>query len=76
MARASVAAGVTVLACTPHILPGVYNNSGPQIRTAVARLQTVLDQEGIPLQLIAGADIHIVPDFVGGLAVRPSPDAG
>ena len=67
MARASVAAGITVLACTPHILPGVYNNSGPQIRTAVAQLQTVLDEEGIPLELIAGADIHIVPDFVGGL---------
>jgi protein-tyrosine phosphatase len=67
MARASVAAGITVLACTPHILPGVYHNSGPQIRSAVAQLQTVLDQEGIPLHLIAGADVHIVPDFVAGL---------
>ncbi len=28
MARIAVASGVTVLACTPHILPGVFDNSG------------------------------------------------
>jgi protein-tyrosine phosphatase len=26
MARQAVAQGVTVVACTPHILPGVYHN--------------------------------------------------
>jgi protein-tyrosine phosphatase len=67
MARASVADGVTVLACTPHILPGLYHNSGPQIRQATLELQEALDNEGIPLRLVAGADVHIVPDFVAGL---------
>lgn len=67
MARASVADGVTVLACTPHILPGLYHNSGPQIREAVRRLQLALDEKGIALQLVTGADVHIVPDFVSGL---------
>lgn len=67
MARLAVAGGVKVQACTPHILPGVYNNSGPQIRLAVARLQEALDQEGIALRLVAGADVHLVPDVVGGL---------
>jgi protein-tyrosine phosphatase len=67
MARAFVADGVTIVACTPHILPGLYHNTGPQIRLAVAALQLELDQEGIPLKLITGADVHIVPDFVGGL---------
>ena len=28
MARAAVAQGITVVACTPHILPGLYHNSG------------------------------------------------
>jgi protein-tyrosine phosphatase len=37
MARAFVADGVTVVACTPHILPGVYHNTGPQIRQAACR---------------------------------------
>jgi protein-tyrosine phosphatase len=67
MARAFVADGVTIVACTPHILPGLYHNTGPQIRQAVAALQLELDQEGIPLELITGADVHVVPDFVAGL---------
>ena len=67
MARAFVADGVTTLACTPHILPGLYHNTGPQIRQAVAALQQAVDAEGIPLQLIAGADNHITANFVAGL---------
>ena len=67
MAKAFVADGVTEVACTPHILPGVYHNSGPQIRQAVQNLQEVLDQQGIALRLVAGADNHIVPDFIAGL---------
>jgi protein-tyrosine phosphatase len=67
MARASVEQGVTVVACTPHILPGLYHNSGPAIRQATQELQGVLEQEGIPLQLVTGADVHMTPDFVAGI---------
>ena len=67
MARAFVADGVEVVACTPHILPGLYLNSGPAIRAAVAQMQERLEQAGIPLRLIAGADNHIIPDFVAQL---------
>jgi protein-tyrosine phosphatase len=67
MARASVAQGVTTLACTPHILPGLYNNSGPEIRAMIRQLQDVLAQEEIPLRLVTGADVHVTPDFVAGL---------
>lgn len=67
MARASVANGVEVQACTPHIMPGVWNNTGPAIRNAVAELQGHLDREGIPLRLVTGADVHIVPDLAAGL---------
>src|SRR5262245_8105986 len=67
MARTFVADGVSVVACTPHILPGLYHNSGPQIRQAVAKLQEVLDSEGIPLRVVTGADNHIVPNFVAEL---------
>jgi protein-tyrosine phosphatase len=67
MARAFVADGVTTVACTPHILPGLYHNTGPQIRQAVVELQQALGDNEIPLKLITGADVHIVPDFVGGL---------
>lgn len=67
MARAYVAQGVRAVACTPHILPGVYHNSGDGIRLAVARLQARLDEEGLPLYLTTGADNHVVADFVPGL---------
>ena len=67
MAKAFAADGVTVVACTPHILPGLYHNSGPQIRQATAWLQQVIKERGIPLQLVTGADNHIVPDFLAEL---------
>jgi protein-tyrosine phosphatase len=67
MAIATVADGVTHLACTPHILPGLYHNTGPQIRRATQALQQALDEHSIPLRLVSGADIHILPDFVEGL---------
>ncbi|MGE3266826.1 tyrosine-protein phosphatase [Methylocystis sp.] len=67
MARVAVANGVTVQACTPHIFPGVYDNSGPQIRLAVDEFQKCLDEHGIPLRLVTGADAHIVPNMAEGL---------
>ncbi|MBL8566237.1 MAG: capsular biosynthesis protein [Hyphomicrobiaceae bacterium] len=67
MARAYVAQGVTHVACTPHILPGLYHNTGLNIRAAVADLQARIDAEGLPLRLLTGADNHVVPEFVAGL---------
>ncbi|RTL82480.1 MAG: capsular biosynthesis protein [Hyphomicrobiales bacterium] len=67
MARIASSEGVVVQACTPHIFPGVYNNTGPQIRAAVVELQREIDEAGIELTLVTGADAHMVPDMVGGL---------
>jgi protein-tyrosine phosphatase len=67
MARLAVADGVTVTACTPHITPGVYDNKGPDILSAVAALQGQLDKAGIPLTLTSGCDAHLAPDLAEGL---------
>lgn len=67
MARIAVADGVTVTACTPHIMPGYYENTGPDIRVRVRRLQAELDEAGIPLRLTTGADVHLVPGLASGL---------
>ena len=67
MAKLYVDDGVTVVACTPHILPGLYHNSGPQIREATRALQQALDRDGIPLRLVTGADVHMAPDLIAGL---------
>ena len=67
MARMCVDQGVVCVACTPHILPGLYNNAGPQIWAAVDALQSHISDAGIELELVPGADNHVVPDFVSGL---------
>lgn len=67
MARAAVADGITVSACTPHIYPGLYENNAQGIARAVAAMQFTLERQGIPLQLVIGADVHVVPDLVEGL---------
>jgi protein-tyrosine phosphatase len=63
MASMASADGISTMACTPHILPGVYNNSGPAIRKAVTRLAERIAEAGIPISLVAGADVHIAPDL-------------
>lgn len=67
MARMAVADGITTLACTPHIYPGMYMNDGPGIKAARKVLQRELDEAGIPLQLVVGADVHLVPGLLDGL---------
>lgn len=66
MARMAVADGIRVVACTPHIYPGLYENSIETIEWSVRSLRQALAEEGIPLQLVIGADVHLVP----GLATR------
>ena len=42
MAQAFVADGVSVVACTPHILPGLYHNTGPEIRQRSGRVAATI----------------------------------
>lgn len=67
MARLAVADGTTHLACTPHIYPGVYQNSTATILPALQQLQSELDQHQIPLKLVIGADVHMMPEVMQGL---------
>ncbi len=64
MARIAAADGIETVACTPHIYPGLYENTGPKIAAAVTALQDLLTEHGIALQLVVGADAHLVPDMV------------
>jgi len=67
MARAYVDQGVACVACTPHILPGIYHNTGPLIREAISQLTAHLRDADLPLMLVPGADNHMVMDFIPGL---------
>ena len=67
MARMAVADGIAVVACTPHIYAGLYENTAPGIRKAIVAMRQTLVAEGIPLTLVEGADVHLAPDLVNDI---------
>ena len=67
MARMAAGDGIVVMACTPHIMPGLYDNAPSRIRTRVQTFQQKLLEAHIPLQVVAGSDAHMRPDFIQGL---------
>lgn len=64
MARMAAADGIEVMACTPHFMPGLYDNTASDIRRRVAVLNQKLIEEDIDLALVVGGDAHIRPDFI------------
>lgn len=68
MARMAVDDGITTIVCTPHIYPGVYENTKAGIEAAVTRLQRELDERGIALTLAVGADVHLAPHLADAIA--------
>ena len=64
MARIAVNDGITTLACTPHIYPGMYENNAQKICAATDALQQAINVAGIPLTLIYASDTHVMPDLV------------
>lgn len=73
MARMAVEDGVRIMACTPHILPGLYNNDAAGIGARVASLRQALGEAGIDLKLVVGADVHVAPDLPEKLAAGTVP---
>jgi protein-tyrosine phosphatase len=55
MARMAAADGIRTVACTPHIYPGMYENTADGIRAAIAVFQAQLDAAGIGLRLVDAA---------------------
>ncbi len=76
MARMAVQSGTEVMACTPHIVPGLWENDAGVIRGGVEALQRVLDAERIGLRLCVGADVHIAPGLGRALEAGDVPTLG
>jgi len=73
MARMAVADGITVVACSPHIYPGLYENDAVGIRAAIAALQGELDARGLALRLVEGADVHLAPGLADAVSAGRVP---
>jgi protein-tyrosine phosphatase len=76
MARIAVDDGIGTIFCTPHIYPGLYENTGADITRRVDQLRLILQRENIPLQLSYGADTHLVPEVLDGLKTGRIPTLG
>ncbi|WP_421693811.1 tyrosine-protein phosphatase [Aestuariivirga sp.] len=63
MARLAVDDGVEVMACTPHLLPGVYEPKPQDVIARVAELNERLMDEGIDLVVVSGCEAHVRPDM-------------
>jgi protein-tyrosine phosphatase len=64
MARLAVADGTSVVVATPHQLGSYAENTGEKIRKLSARLQQLLDEQGVALRVLPGADVRIEPDMI------------
>lgn len=67
MARIAVSDGISVTACTPHIYPGLFENTASGISSAVDDLRRQFADADVGLQLTYGADIQLVPELLHGL---------
>jgi protein-tyrosine phosphatase len=70
MARMAVDDGIKVMACTPHFMPGLYNNEAADIKARVAAFGLALAEQNIPLQVVAGADVHVRHDIIEALRLQ------
>ncbi len=68
MARLAVADGIRTTVVTPHHLNGVYSNRPGDIMAALGSLREALIAEGIPLKLLPGAELHLVPELPAEIA--------
>jgi protein-tyrosine phosphatase len=64
MARMAVDDGIKVMACTPHFMPGMYDNKPEDIKQRVEAFASQLDAANINLKVVYGCDAHIRPDFL------------
>jgi protein-tyrosine phosphatase len=63
-ARMAAADGVETLVATPHCKDGFFENHRPSVLAAVDRLRLRLDECGVGLKVLPGAEVHLAPDLV------------
>ncbi|MCU0589432.1 MAG: hypothetical protein MUF52_14925 [Syntrophobacteraceae bacterium] len=59
MAATAVEDGIRALVCTPHCIPGCFDNRRTPILDAVDQLRERLMEAGIPLQVYPGSELRL-----------------
>jgi protein-tyrosine phosphatase len=63
-ARMAHADGVRTIVATPHCKDGFFVNERADVLARVAALDRRLRQEGVAVELLPGAEVHLCPDLV------------
>lgn len=63
LCRMAAADGIQALVCTPHV-DFRYTNTRASIEPAFNLLEKAIKDEGVPLRLIKGAEVHMSPDIL------------
>lgn len=58
LVRAAAEDHIDTIVATPHMLDGIYNAQRRDIFAAVTELNEAIKEHGIPITVLAGADIH------------------
>jgi protein-tyrosine phosphatase len=67
MARVAATDGILVMACTPQILPGLYEPAPHVIEGCLEKFQQRIANAGITIDVVAGSVVHHRPDFMQAL---------
>ncbi|MEO5378803.1 MAG: hypothetical protein H7832_13625 [Magnetococcus sp. DMHC-6] len=73
MARMAEASGTHLLLATPHIHPGVYNNTPTGITRALQLFRAQLREAGIGLQVQSAAEVRLSPKVLGLIRSEQAP---
>lgn len=73
LARALVADGIEHVVATPHIYPGVFDNTPQRITDAFERLQSAIEADRLPLTMTWAAEVRICPEILDWLEQRRLP---
>ncbi|MCX5734929.1 MAG: capsular biosynthesis protein [candidate division NC10 bacterium] len=76
MARIAAADGITDIVATPHITPGLYDNTTASISALVSELANRLATADIRIRLHVGADVRVEPNVVSGVEAATIPVLG
>ena len=69
MCRDAVADGVKCIVATPHFKPGTFEFTGSRIREAVNALMAAVQNSGLDICILPGAEVTISPEMSANLKV-------
>lgn len=64
LASACMQAGTKTVICTPHLIPGEWDNTRSRVLPAVDDLRRELKSAGIPLEILPGAEAMVHPSLI------------